>query len=224
MFSRIAEESVSLRGRFAVALSGGSTPRLMHRMLCDEPYLSMIPWNRIHIFWVDERCIPISDPASNYGAARADFLDNVPVPENQLHPMPMDVPPEQGAWAYQEELVRFFQTQPSKIPIFDLICLGIGTDGHTASLFPGQGALREKERLVVAVRGGAPDVDRLTMTFPLLNNGRQILFLASGKGKAMILKAILEGPPSRFPAQLIQPLHKNLIWLLDWEAASELGA
>jgi len=219
IFSQLARTSVALRGRFAVALSGGSTPRPMHRMLHEEPYFSIIPWNRTHIFWVDERCVPADDLASNYGAARADLLDRVPVLPDQVHPMPMDLPPRAGATAYQKELVRFFQSPPSEIPVFDLICLGIGTDGHTASLFPGQGALRERERLVVPVRGGDPLVDRLTMTLPLLNNAGEIVFLVSGKKKAPILRSILEGAPMQYPAQMIRPVHGRLTWLLDREAA-----
>jgi len=221
LFSRIGKESVQLRGCFAVALSGGSTPRPMHRMLCEEPYFSTIPWSRTHIFWVDERCVPADDSASNYGAARADLLDRVPVLCDQVHPMPMDLPPGAGATAYQEELMRFFQSPPSKIPVFDLIILGIGTDGHTASLFPGQSALREQKRLVVPVRGGDPPlVDRLTMTLPLLNNAGEIVFLVSGKKKAPILKSIIEGASVQYPAQMIRPVHGNLTWLLDREAAS----
>ncbi|MFO7598548.1 MAG: 6-phosphogluconolactonase [Candidatus Desulfacyla sp.] len=221
IFSQLAQTSVALRGRFAVALSGGSTPRPMHRMLCEEPYFSTIPWSRTHIFWVDERCVPADDLASNYGTARADLLDRVPVLPDQVHPMPMDLSPDEAAAAYQEELVRFFQSPPSEIPVFDLIILGIGTDGHTASLFPGQSALREQERLVVPVRGGDPLVDRLTMTLPLLNNAGEIVFLVSGKKKAPILKSIIEGPPVQYPAQMIRPVHGRLTWLLDREAASQ---
>lgn len=221
IFYRIAAESVELRGRFAVALSGGSTPRPMHRLLCKEPHLSTIPWDRTHLFWVDERCVPVNDPANNYGAARADFVDNIPIPDNQVHPMPVDLPPGAGATAYQEELVRFFQSQPSEIPVFDLICLGIGTDGHTASLFPGESALNEGKRLVAPVRGGDPYVDRLTMTLPLISNALEIVFLVSGKGKAPILGSILEGPPAHYPAQMIRPVHGRLTWLLDREAASQ---
>ena len=223
IFFRIAAESVALRRRFVVAISGGSTPRSMHRMLCKEPHLSTLPWSETHIFWVDERCVAVDDPANNYGAAKADFLNCLPIPETQVHPMPIALSPEMGAAAYQEELIRFFQPAGCEIPIFDLIFLGIGTDGHTASLFPGQSALSEKERLVVPVRGGEPYVDRLTMTLRLLNNAREIVFMVSGKGKSTILKAIQEGPSGRFPAQMVQPIHGNLTWLLDQEAGSKLN-
>ena len=224
IFSRIASESVVVRGAFAVALSGGSTPRPMHRMLCEEPYLSEIPWARTNLFWVDERCVPVHHPASNYGAATVDFLRSVPIPETQVHPMPVHLSPEQGAAAYQEEIVRWFWSHSQKFPVFDLIFLGIGTDGHTASLFPGQNALSEKERLVVPVSGGNPHVDRLTMTFSLINTAREVVFLVSGREKGEILKSIIQGPPDRFPAQMVRPLRGNLIWLMDREAASQLDA
>jgi len=223
IFIQVAAESVALRGRFVVAISGGSTPRPLHRLLREEPYRSKIPWSRTHIFWVDERCVPVDDPASNYGLARVDFIDKIPIPGDQIHPMSVDLVPEEGATAYQRELVHYFQSQPSKIPVLDFICLGIGTDGHTASLFPDQSALSEKEQLIIAVKGGNPYVSRLTMTFPLINHAREIVFLVSGQGKAPILKAILEGPPDRFPAQMIQPLNGRLTWLLDQEAASLLS-
>ena len=224
IFSRIASESVVVRGAFAVALSGGSTPRPIHRMLCEEPYLSEIPWARTNLFWVDERCVPVHHPANNYGAATLDFLGCVPIPKTQVHPMPTHLPPEEGAAAYQKELVRWFGSQAHEFPVFDLICLGIGSDGHTASLFPGQKALSEMERLVVPVRGGNPEVDRLTMTFSLINNAREVVFLVSGREKGEILKAIIEGPPDRFPAQMVRPLRGNLIWLMDREAASHLDS
>lgn len=203
-----------------VALSGGSTPRPMHRLLGEEPYLSEIPWDATHIFWVDERSVPTNDPASNYGAARADFLNCVPIPKNQVHPMPADLQPKEGAMAYEKELVEFFQTGASDIPALDLICLGIGNDGHTASLFPGHRALDERKRLIIPVRGGKPAVDRLTMTLPLINNARNIVFVVSGKEKAMILKAILDGSPTRFPAQMVLPVAGQLTYLLDKDAAS----
>jgi 6-phosphogluconolactonase len=224
IFSRIASKSVASRGAFAVALSGGSTPRPMNRMLREEPYLSTIPWVQTNLFWVDERCVPVHHPASNYGAATVDFLGCVPIPETQVHPMPAHLPPQEGAAAYQKELVRWFRSQAHDFPVFDLIFLGIGTDGHTASLFPLQNALSEKERLVVPVRGGEPQVARLTMTFSLINNAREVVFLVSGREKGEILKAIIQGPPDRFPAQMVRPLHGNLTWLMDREAASQLDA
>jgi 6-phosphogluconolactonase len=222
-FSRAAKESVGLRERFAVAISGGSTPRYMHQILAKEPYLSDIPWEKTHVFWVDERCVPGNDPASNFGLARKDFLDQVPIPPNQIHSIAVEVSPEEGAGLYQNELIDFFHLQKGESPVFDLIFLGTGKDGHTASLFPGQKALDEMERLVIPVKGGDPFVSRLTMTFNVLNHAKRILFMVSGKNKADIVKTILEFPEARLPAQRIQCTNGTLTWLLDRESASMLS-
>lgn len=223
LFSQAAKKSVETRERFVVAISGGSTPRNMHRLLGEEPCHSNISWDKIDIFWVDERCVPENDPASNYGAAKKDFLDRVSIPEEQVHSMPGEGSPEMGALNYQQEFLKVFQVGEDEFPVFDLIFLGMGTDGHTASLFPGQGSLDEKERLVVPVRGGDPDLDRLTMTYPVLNSGRQIVFMVSGKEKAGVVKTVLEDKQSRFPAQGIEPANGKLIFLIDSEAASLLS-
>jgi len=222
IFVSTAKRSIEEKGYFAAAISGGSSPRRLHRLLVKEPYLSGIPWERTHIFWVDERCVPEDDPASNYGAAKGDFLDLAPIPPGHIHRMPGETPPEQGALNYQEELMDFFRLNKGELPVFDLILLGIGTDGHTASLFPGHGALQERERLVTAVRGGHPNVSRLTMTFPVINNAGKILFIVTGKGKSGIINKIFNKAHKSLPAQMIQPVKGELIWLMDREAASLL--
>jgi 6-phosphogluconolactonase len=223
IFSQAAKKSVETRGRFSVAISGGSTPRDMHRLLGEEPFLSDIPWHGIEIFWVDERCVPVNNKNSNYGTASKDFLDRVPIPLSQIHPMPGEGSPEEGAFNYQQELRRLFKTGAGEFPRFDLIFLGLGTDGHTASLFPGQGSLDEKERLVVPVKGGHPELSRLTMTYPVLNSGKQIVFMVSGRKKAEVVKTVLEDKQRRFPAHGIQPAKGNLIFLIEREAASLLS-
>lgn len=223
IFSRAAKESVEIRGRFAVAISGGSTPRSMYRMLGQEPLSSNIPWDKTDIFWVDERCVPENDPASNFGLAKKDFLDKIPIAQNQIHPMPVEVSPGEGARIYQGALSDFFHLQKGDFPVFDLIFLGTGKDGHTASLFPGQKALDEMEKLVIFIKGGDPDVNRLTMTFPVLNHARKIVFMVSGINKADVVKTILEFPEARLPAQRIQPIDGTLTWLLDSESASMLS-
>jgi len=223
IFSMRANKCVARKGQFFVAISGGRTPRLFHRMLGQEPYLSDIPWENTHIFWVDERCVPENDPASNFGLARKDFLDRVPIPQDQIHPIPVEPSPEEGAGIYQSALIDFFHLQKREFPVFDLILLGTGKDGHTASLFPGQKALDEMERLVISVKGGDPYVSRLTMTFPVLNHAKRIVFMVSGKNKADIVKTILEFPKARLPAQRVQPLNGTLTWLLDNESASMLS-
>jgi 6-phosphogluconolactonase len=219
----LAKESMEHQGFFTMAISGGSTPRPLHRLFVKEPYLSGIPWEGIHLFWVDERCVPVEDPASNYGTAKRDFFDRVPIPKQHIHPMPMNASPDRGAEVYQRELKAFFDSKEHIDPVFDLVILGIGTDGHTASLFPGQSALEETERWVVAVRGGTPDVYRLTLTLPIINKARHIIFLASGKEKSRIVKEILQNGNSTLPAQRIRPTHGDLTWIMDEEAASLLN-
>ena len=223
IFTRTAKSCIERNGRFTVAVSGGATPRPMHRLLAEEPCRSDMPWDKTNIFWVDERCVPADDFSSNYGALKKDLLDRVPGLEAQTHPMPGALDPEEGALRYQEHLVDYFHLARGEFPIFDLIFLGLGRDGHTASLFPGDSVLDEETRLVVTVRGGDPDVDRLTMTFPVLNRAEQIIFLVSGKEKAVILKTVLESSPGLLPAQKIRPVNGMLMWLSDQEAAAFLS-
>jgi len=219
IFQTAALTAVRQRGGFMVALSGGATPRGMHRTLAQKPFSSEVPWEKTDIFWVDERCVPESDPANNYGAAGKDFLKQVPVSAEQVHAMPSEVPPEKGALRYQQELLYYFQPEIGHCPIFDLVFLGMGGDGHTASLFPGHDALDEEERLIVAVKGGDPNVSRLTMTLPLLNRARQIVFLVSGTEKAETLRNVFREKGAGLPVQRIQPSEGDLIWLLDRKAA-----
>ena len=223
IFSNKARDCVNKKGRFVVALSGGSTPRPVHRLLSQEPYCSDIPWNGTNIFWVDERCVPETDPASNFGAAKADFLDYIPIPATQIHPMPAGDFPADGAKRYEQELKDFFGSNELSLTAFDLIFLGIGQDGHTASLFPGQRALDEREKWVVAVKGGNPDVNRLTMTLPVLNHARQIVLLVSGKEKALVIKTLFEETDSKLPVSGVRPISGQLIWLMDQEASSLLS-
>jgi len=219
IFLHIAMKSIERQDSFSVALSGGSTPKLMYSILSQEPYISKFPWEETHIFWVDERCVPISDPESNYGKAKKDFLDQISIPTKQIYRMNGKVSPEEGAVIYEKKLRDFFKISEDEFPAFNLIFLGIGEDGHTASLFPGQKALEEKERLVVSVKGGNPNVDRLTMTFPVLNRAKQIVFLVSGKEKASIVKDIFENSHLQLPVMKIQPVNGKLTWLLDRDAA-----
>jgi 6-phosphogluconolactonase len=222
LFTDRARVCVNTRGNFFVALSGGSTPRRMHRLLIQESYRSEIPWGRMHVFWVDERGVPSSDPASNFGTAEIDFIHQAPIPAGQVHPMPGETAPELGALKYQEELVSSFRLRKGEFPVFDVVFLGVGVDGHTASLFPRQKALNEKEKMVVAVKGGEPDVSRLTMTLPVINNAREIVFLVCGKEKAGVIKSIIESRDQELPAHKVAPVNGVLTWLLDRDAASLL--
>jgi len=224
IFADTCRESISKRGRFAVVLSGGSTPRLFHRILAEEPFLSEVEWAGAHIFWVDERCVPEDNPGSNYGTAKRDFLDRLPLLPGQIHPMPGRPPPETGVSRYQTELMDFFCLKRGEVPIFDLISLGVGKDGHIASLFPGNTSSDGEDKLLETVTGGDPYLARLTMSYSVLNQARRIVFLATGVGKARILKAIFEDSEALLPAQKIFSSEGNLTWILDRDAASLLPA
>ncbi len=223
LFKNAARAQVDQRGSFVAALSGGSTPRGMYRLLASPPALTEVPWEHTHLFWVDERCVPPSDPESNLGTAWRDLLRYLPLPPENIHFVRGDFPPEEAADEYQMELIRFFQLGEGEFPIFDLIFLGMGKDGHTASLFPGLSALHEESRLVMAVKGGTPDVYRTTLTFPVLNRARRIVFLVAGMDKAETVRALLETAQPDLPAAKIKPLQGDVIWLLDQEAASLLA-
>jgi 6-phosphogluconolactonase len=223
LFKAAARANVDQRGRFVAALSGGSTPRGMHHLLASPPAVGEVPWEHTHLFWVDERCVPASDPESNLGSAWRDLLRHLPLPRENIHFVRGDYPPEEAADEYQTEMTQFFQLGKGEFPIFDLIFLGIGKDGHTASLFPGQRALHEESRLVIAVKGGVPNIGRTTMTYPVLNRARQIVFLVAGREKAETVRALLEGSQPELPAEKIKPLGGDVIWLLDQEAASLLA-
>lgn len=221
MFADRARTCISERGSFAVAISGGSTPRAMNKLLASESYHDTIPWDKVHIFWVDERCVPEDDTASNYGNAKTDFINRVPIPKNNVHPIPFNVSPEERKRQYEHELREFFQITKDIFPMFDMIFLGMGRDGHTASLFPGQTSLLENKQLILVVKGGDPDVSRVTMTIPVLNNSRQTVILVSGKEKAAVMQGVLSSQPDsgRLPVQMVQPQRGELIWMLDRDAA-----
>lgn len=225
-FVAIAKSAVARTGRFTVALSGGSTPKLLYALLAAEPYRSSLPWRQAHVFWGDERCVPPDHPDSNFGLAKATLLDRVPIPADQVHRMQAERDDLDGtARQYEAEIAwTFAVSRTGEPPAFDLILLGLGPDGHTASLFPYTEALRETRRWVV--RNFVPELraNRLTLTAPILNRGRTILFLVSGAGKAAIIHEVLEGQPNpeQLPAQLIRPKKGRLIWLLDTGAAGRL--
>ncbi|MGD2269817.1 MAG: 6-phosphogluconolactonase [Desulfobacterales bacterium] len=222
IFYQHAKNSISSRGKFSVAVSGGSTPLAMHRLLGEKPFISDVPWHQTHIFWVDERLVSVDDPASNFGAAKSDWLTRVPIPKDQIHPMPVQLKPQDGADNYQAALEAYFTERESNYPVFDLIFLGIGTDGHTASLFPENRVARETKKWVVSVKGGKPDVYRLTLTYAVLNNARCVCFMVSGKKKAPIIHTVFVNPEAQLPAQRIAPTNGALMWLLDEDAAALL--
>jgi len=224
--ARIAQEAVARAGRFTIALSGGSTPKLLYSLLAAEPYSTSLPWSKTHVFWGDERAVPPDDPDSNFGMAKATLLDRVPIPADRVHRMQAERDDlDLVAREYEAEIARSFGVPPgAEPPAFDLILLGLGPDGHTASLFPHTEAVRERARWVVRNHVPKLNSDRVTLTAPILNRGEMVLFLVAGSDKAPALQAVLEGPadPDRLPAQLIRPTSGRLMWLVDRAAASRL--
>src|SRR5579863_4273003 len=220
---RLAGEASVSRGRFTIALSGGSTPKALYGLLATEPYRSQIDWASVEVFWSDERCVPPDDEESNYRMAEEVFLSKVPIPASQIHRMPADQPDRDAAsQAYTLEMQQTFSTNGT--PSFDLIQLGMGPEGHTASLFPHQESLQEQQRLVMAVTVPKPPPPRLTFTPPLLNAAHHILFLVTGSEKAEAVQAVLEMDyqPEEFPAQIVRPERGEVTWMLDTKAAEKL--
>jgi 6-phosphogluconolactonase len=219
--------TATLRGKevFTIALSGGSTPKNLYALLAGStPYLDEIPWSKIHFFWGDERHVPPDHEESNYRMANEILLSRVPIPEKNIHRIKSENPDAgNAAEQYEEELRNFFNLKKGQLPRFDCVLLGMGMDGHTASLFPGTGVLHEESRLVVANRVEQFQAYRITLTLPVLNNADFTMFIVSGNEKAEMLKKVIEEKhPTPFPAQLIEPKHGRLLWLVDQPAASQL--
>jgi 6-phosphogluconolactonase len=224
-FITLAAEAISRGGKFAAVLSGGSTPQRMYTLLGKQGYASQIDWPKVHIFWGDERCVPAEHPDSNFAMTRQALLDRVGIPAENIHRIEGELEPALAAIRYEAELKATFGSQ--SFPRFDLILLGLGEDGHTASLFPGSPALNEHERWVVNVEHITPPpplVRRITLTLPVLNAAAQVIFLVSGSSKAERLRQVLSDSrePNPLPAQLIIPANGNLLWLVDREAAIQV--
>jgi 6-phosphogluconolactonase len=204
----------------SVALSGGSTPKLLFELLASPGFQGRVRWPNLQLFQVDERCVPPDDPQSNYRMIRQALLDAVPLPAENFHRMAAERPDrEQAAREYAEELGRVLRTPPGEWPRLDLIFLGMGPDGHTASLFPGSPALEERTAWVAPNFAARLNSFRLTLTLPVLNAAAQVVFLVAGADKAETLREVLEGPAGQFPAQRVKPSSGRLSWFLDESAA-----
>ena len=226
-FVRCVAAAVATRGRFSVALSGGSTPKRLYELLAERPFRDEIDWTRLEIFWGDERAVPPDHADSNYGMTRRALLSRVPLPEERVHRLRGEAPDlDAAAREYEAEIARVLDASPEgEPPRLDLVLLGLGPDAHTASLFPNTAALRESRRWVVANDVEKLDTRRLTMTSLLLNRARRVLFLVAGRDKMEALAAVLEGEfdPERRPAQLIRPEAGELVWLADEAALAGFG-
>ncbi len=213
-------DAIKLRGRATICLSGGSTPKAVYELLSDE---RSIDWATVHFFWGDERTVSPTDPESNFLMASEALLRKLALPERNIHRIEAERPPAAAAERYENELRTFFGLGETEIPRFDVTLLGLGEDGHTASLFPGTTILDETRRLVADVYVEKLKTHRISMTYPIFNNSRVIMFLVSGSGKATVLHDVLEGKPGCYPAQFIEPADGTLYWLIDQQAASCLS-
>ena len=216
-FVREAQQTVQANGRFTVVLSGGSTPKNLYALLAQQEFATRIPWKQTFVFWGDERHVPPDHPESNYRMAYDAMLSKVPIPPSNIHRIHGEESPAEAADQY-EKVIRDF------LP-FDWVFLGMGPDGHTASLFPGTKALRETQRMVVSNWVGKLNTYRITMTAPVFNSAAHVVCLITGEDKAAPLKAVLEGPyePDQLPVQLVNPVQGRLLWLIDQSAARLLG-
>lgn len=225
----LAQKAIAARGRFTIALAGGSTPEDTYALLAQEPRATRIDWQRIFVFMSDERCVPFDDKRSNFGEAWRNLIGKVPLPAANKLPIPTNAgTPDQIAALYSKMLAEFFGTEEgASPPVFDLILLGLGDDGHCASLFPGKPTLEETKRWVVSSPPGTlpPPVDRVTFTLPLINAARAVMFLVGGAKKAPAVQDVLEESPpvTKRPSAGVHPTNGTLTWLLDEDAASRLS-
>jgi 6-phosphogluconolactonase len=221
-FADLASEFHSEFDRFSVALAGGKTPRRVYELLTTEPFKDRVEWHWVYLFFGDERAVPPDHPDSNYRMAYEALISQVPIPAKNVHRMIGEGNPKDSARSYEEQLRTFFAGLSR--PRFNLVFLGMGDDGHTASLFPGSGALQEKSRWVVATKSERLAHERITLTLPVFNDAARVLFLVTGKEKAQRLKEVLHPQPGSdpAPAQMIQPISGTVEWLVDRAAASLL--
>jgi 6-phosphogluconolactonase len=226
-FLQAAKEAVREKGSFCVALSGGSTPKALYGLLMNNPVLqAMVPWSKTQFFFGDERHVPADDAESNFRMATEAMLAKAPIDPKQVHRIKGEKRnAAQAAEEYEEDLRTSFKLAEGQLPRFDVVLLGMGPEGHTASLFPGTKALKEENRLVVSNWVGKLYTDRITLTPPVLNNAARVIFMVHGEEKAPALKAVLEGPyePDQLPAQIIKPKEGKVLWLVDPSAAAMLA-
>src|SRR5216684_795707 len=222
--AHIAGESVCTHGEFTLCLSGGSTPAATYDLLATRFHLS-VDWKEVQFYFGDERCVPPDHAESNFAMATRTMLSKLTLRPDQVHRMRGEDPPASAAAAYERELRKRFGLGDGEFPRFDLVLLGLGDNRHTASLFPGDPAIHETQRMVVPVEVDAAPRKRLTITPPVINNAQRIMFLVAGQGKAAAVKDVLEAPrdPDKFPAQIVAPHDGEVIWMLDKAAASLLS-
>jgi 6-phosphogluconolactonase len=226
LFLDTAAKAAAARGVARIAISGGTTPKSMFALLANpaEPFFRAVPWDRIELFWVDERCVPPDNIESNYRMTNEALLSKVPLAAERVHRMEGELEPEVAAARYESTIRNAFRLEGAQTPTFDLVLLGIGDDGHTASLFPHTEALNEMSHIVVPNHVPQKDSWRITLTWPVINQGREVAFLIEGAGKAQVIHDVFLGPyqPDTYPSQIIRPASGRLILLLDAAAAAKL--
>jgi 6-phosphogluconolactonase len=227
-FVEVAEQTATRQGRVRIAISGGSTPKAAFQLLADpgQPWLKRMPWDKLELYWVDERTVPPDHPESNFRMTREALLDHVPLKPDQVHRMEGELEPEVAAARYESLLRNNFRLEGAETPRFDLISLGMGDDGHTASIFPHTEAIHTLGRLVTANQVPQKDTWRITLTWPVINQGISVFFLIGGKNKAELVQEVFMGPrdSERLPSQLIWPASGILTLILDKDAAALLPA
>ncbi|MDE1155774.1 MAG: 6-phosphogluconolactonase [Acidobacteriaceae bacterium] len=226
LFASRVEQAVQSRGVARIAISGGSTPQAAFKLLADPagPFLNTVPWDKLQLFWVDERCVAPTDPESNYGVCKELLLDKVPLPAENVFRMEGELDPQEAASRYESQLRNALKLEGAQSPHFDLVWLGMGPDGHTASLFPHTEGLNEMGRLVIANHVPQKNTWRITLTWPVINESAEVVFGLGGADKAEVLAAVLTGPRNieEYPSQLIRPSNGKLLMLLDAAAAAKL--
>lgn len=223
-----AQTAASARGVARIAISGGNTPKRTFELLADpgERWFSLFPWDKTELFWVDERCVPPDDKDSNYRMTRLAMLDKVPLAANRVFRMEGELDPAEAAARYEAAIRNRFRLEGAQLPVFDLVALGMGPDGHTASLFPHTEGLHELSRIVIPNHVLQKETWRVTLTSPVINEGRKVIFLIGGADKTEVLSQVLSDKydPETWPSQLIQPKSGKLLMLLDQAAAAKLPA
>jgi 6-phosphogluconolactonase len=224
LFTDAVINAASARGVARVAISGGTTPKAMFTLLAAEPFASQVPWDKLDLFWVDERCVPPNHADSNYRMTREALLSKVPLPADRIHRMEGELDPEVAAARYESTIRNAFRLEGAETTTFDLILLGMGDDGHTASLFPHTEGLNDLTHIVIANHVPQKDTWRITLTSPVINQGREVAFLIEGAAKAQVLHDVFLGPfqPDTYPSQIIRPASGRLTLLLDSAAAAKL--
>jgi 6-phosphogluconolactonase len=226
LFADTAVAAVQARGQARIAISGGTTPKAMFALLADpaQPFLKQVPWDKLDLYWVDERCVPPTDADSNYRMTNETLLSKVPLAAERIHRMEGELDPAVAAARYESTIRNSFRLEGAETPTFDLVLLGMGDDGHTASLFPHTEAINNLTDIVTANHVPQKDTWRITLTWPVINQGREVAFLIEGAAKAQVLHDVLLGPyqPETYPSQIIRPASGRLTFLLDPAAASKL--